>query len=160
MDSRSGHRLGARPLAGAPGAAQRRPASSRRAPGAAAAALVLTLALLLPATASALAVPGNSLHPFPGIPQSPPQVQSTTTTTPPPGNGTVPSTTSGGGLSGADAVIIALVAVVILGGIALFIWRDARHRAPVPKRTAPASPKGGRPGSKQRVKPRKGARKK
>lgn len=159
MDSRSGHRLGARPLAGAPGAAQRRPASSRRAPGAAAAALVLTLALLLPAIASALAVPGNSLHPFPGIPQSPPQVQSTTT--PPPGNGTVPSSTSGGGgLSGADAVIIALVAVVILGGIALFIWRDARHRAPVPQRTARASPEGRRPGSKQRVKPRKRARKK
>jgi hypothetical protein len=41
------------------------------------------------------------------------------------------STSSGSGsaLSGLDGVIIALVAALILGGIALWIWRDARGHA-------------------------------
>lgn len=43
-----------------------------------------------------------------------------------------PSTTtssSGGGLSGLDGVIIAVVAFLVLGGIAFYIWYDARGHA-------------------------------
>lgn len=42
---------------------------------------------------------------------------------------TVPATTTtstGGGLSGTDGVLIAVIALLVLGGIAFFIWRDAR----------------------------------
>jgi len=39
------------------------------------------------------------------------------------------TSSSGGGLSGLDGVIIAIVAALILGGIALWIWRDARGHA-------------------------------
>jgi hypothetical protein len=47
-------------------------------------------------------------------------------------------------------------AVVVLVGISLFIWRDARRRAPV-KATGGGSEIDGRgaPGSKARTKPRK-----
>ncbi len=44
----------------------------------------------------------------------------------------VPSTTTSsttGGLSTLDAVVIAIVAVLLLGGIAFWIWYDARHAA-------------------------------
>jgi hypothetical protein len=42
------------------------------------------------------------------------------------------STAAGGGsLSGASALAIVVGAVVVLGGIAWYIWRDARRRAPV-----------------------------
>ncbi len=39
------------------------------------------------------------------------------------------SSSSGGALSGDDGIIIAIVAALILGGIALYIWRDARTHA-------------------------------
>lgn len=51
-----------------------------------------------------------------------PQIQTTVT----------PSTTtssSGGSLSGSDGIIIAIVAALVLGGIAFFIWRDAGRHA-------------------------------
>jgi hypothetical protein len=41
----------------------------------------------------------------------------------------VSTTSSSGGLSGLDGVIIAIIAALILGGIALYIWRDARGHA-------------------------------
>jgi hypothetical protein len=92
------------------------------------------------------AVP-DTTNPFsPGVPISPATVPSTTTTTP-----TVVQTTGtsngGSGLSGTNAIEIALVAVVVLTGIALFIWRDARRRAPV-RSTADAT--AGMPGSASR----------
>jgi hypothetical protein len=60
------------------------------------------------------------------------------------------------GLSGSSAIAIAIGAVVVLSGISLFIWRDARRRAPVRRRAeAAAGGSGGRPGSKPRSKPRK-----
>jgi hypothetical protein len=34
-------------------------------------------------------------------------------------------------LSGSSALFIAIGAIVLLGGISFFIWRDARRRAPV-----------------------------
>jgi hypothetical protein len=115
--------------------------------------LLLTLLTILVAPVPALAQsPGNPLAP--GIPQSAP---TTTATTPIP---TVINTSTAGnsGLSGAGVFAIAVGAVVVLVGISMFIWRDARRRAPV-TRHGPAATSGrtdGRelPGSK-RPKPRK-----
>jgi hypothetical protein len=50
-----------------------------------------------------------------------PQVQ----TAPPP----TTTSSASGGLSGLDGVIIAVVAFLVLGGIALYIWYDARGHA-------------------------------
>jgi hypothetical protein len=89
----------------------------------------------------------------PGLPAAPAQTQ--TATTP---SISIPSTSSSSnnGLSGSSAIAIALGAIVVLGGISLFIWRDARRRAPVRHRSAVATAEaGGRPGSKTRAKPRK-----
>ena len=99
---------------------------------------------------------GQSANPFsPGLPQSAPTVQSAPTAPPV----RVPSSTTstgGGGLSGGGAVAIAIGAIVVLGGISFFIWRDARRRAPVRQRAAAATAEaGGRSGSKPRAKPRK-----
>ena len=73
----------------------------------------------------------------------------TTTTTP-----TVANTnTSGGGFSGTDAVLIAIGALVVRGGISFFIWYDSRRRAPVRHRPAEAiagGPGGSRPKPKSR----------
>jgi hypothetical protein len=133
------------------------------------------LAVVLAAGALALPLPGvalaqggaGSLTPgggtgnalTPGLPQP----QATIPTTPAP-TATAPvspqpSTTSSspGGLTGSDAIAIAVGAVLVLGGIAYFIWWDARKRAP--KRghlaTAGAGAPGRRAGSKPPPKPRK-----
>jgi peptidoglycan/LPS O-acetylase OafA/YrhL len=92
------------------------------------------------------AVP-DTTNPFsPGVPISPATVPNTTTT---PTVVQTSSSSSGGGsgLSGTNAIEIALVAVVVLSGIAFFIWRDARRRAPV-RNTADAT--AGMPGSASR----------
>ena len=119
--------------------------------------LLLSAALVLPAGALA-ASPGNPqlpsiASPFsPGIPPS--QAQQPTTTTAAPVITT--TTPSGGALSGSSAVAIGVGALVVLAAISLFIWRDARRRAPVRQRAAAlAAGDGGRTGSKPRAKPRK-----
>lgn len=116
------------------------------------AVLTTLLVVLLAVPASVLAQsPGNPLSP--GIPVSP--APTTTTATP-----TIisTSTSTNSGLSGADAIFIAVGAVVVLAGISFFIWRDARRRAPIVHHgpAATSGRKDGRelPGSK-RVKPRK-----
>jgi hypothetical protein len=78
-----------------------------------------------------------------------------TATTPAPVITNPTSQTAGSStLSGASALVIVVGAVVVLGGIAFFIWRDARRRAPA--RTADAlGGTGRRAGSKAPPKPRK-----
>ena len=96
----------------------------------------------------------TAASPFtPAIPQS----QATSpTTTPRPVPGATTSSTGGSGLSGSSAIVIGVGALVLIGGISLFIWRDARRRAPVRHRAAAAAADaGGRTGSKSRQKPRK-----
>ena len=89
----------------------------------------------------------------PGFPQ--PSVSTPTTTTTPTIT-TTPTSGSGSGFSGSSALIIAIGAIVVLGGISLFIWRDARRRAPTRNRAlAPIDAEGKRAGSKARPKPRK-----
>jgi hypothetical protein len=108
-------------------------------------------ALTLPGTAAAQ---GSTSNPFtPGLPLAPPTISTASTAT---GITPTTSTTGGGGLSGGSAAAIAIGAIVLLGGISLFIWRDARRRAPTRRRPAMAtSGDGSRAGSKQRAKPRK-----
>ena len=114
------------------------------------AVLTTLLVVLLAVPASVLAQsPGNPLSP--GIPVSP--APTTTTATP-----TIisTSTSTNSGLSGADAIFIAVGAVVVLAGISFFIWRDARRRAPVRRHAAVDGADGrARTGSKPRTKPRK-----
>jgi hypothetical protein len=91
----------------------------------------------------------------PGVPLSPVTTPSTSTPTLLTATN---ATSGGGGLSGSNALVITIGAVVVLTAIALFIWRDARRRAPVRRRSPGAAPSGdgrGRPGSAQRTKPRK-----
>jgi uncharacterized protein HemX len=101
---------------------------------------ILVVALLLPA-ADALAqgssatpvLPGqssNAITPF--TPQGP-----TPTQTAPPTVTPAPTSTTASGLTGTGAIAIAIGAVLVLGGISFFIWRDARKRAPV-RQHAPA----------------------
>ncbi len=110
-----------------------------------------------PAAQAAQGVSSSSpANPFaPGIPQQPTGAPSTTTATPTatPTTGTGSSNT---GLGGGSAIAIAIGAILVLGGISFFIWRDARRRAPVRHAIAgDAADTGGRAGSKSRAKPRK-----
>jgi hypothetical protein len=90
----------------------------------------------------------------PGFPQQSVSVPSSTAATP-----TITTTAtagSGSGFSGSSAIIIAIGALVVLGGISVYIWRDARRRAPVRHHAhADSLDEGRRSGSKQRAKPRK-----
>jgi hypothetical protein len=118
------------------------------------AALTFTLALAAVAgslAGIAVAQPTSPLSP--GLPAPTP---STATTTPQ--VAFAPTSTSGGsGLSGASAVAIGVAALVVISGIAFFIWYDARKRAPVRHRASAGGrgEPGSRAGSKQRIKPRK-----
>jgi hypothetical protein len=122
-------------------------------------ALFITLGLVLATPVAALLLPSaaaaqgtSTTNPFtPGLPVSPTTISTASTPT------IVPTTTStgaGAGLGGGSVVAIAVGALVLLGGISFFIWRDARRRAPVRHRVA-ATAGEGRPGSKARGKPRK-----
>jgi hypothetical protein len=114
-------------------------------------AALLGASLALPAAAAAQTPGSNPLSP--GFPQPSVSIPTTTTATP-----TITSTTSAGsgsGLTGSSAIIIAIGAIIVLGGISFYIWRDARRRAPTRHRAAMALPEGRRQGSKQRAKPRK-----
>ena len=112
-------------------------------------AVVLLATLVLPAPA--LAQGTNPLQP--GFPQQ--SVPTPTTTTAVPTITTTATAGSGSGFSGKSAIIIAIGALVVLGGISFYIWRDARRRAPV-RHHAPLLPgETRRSGSKQKAKPRK-----
>jgi hypothetical protein len=115
------------------------------------AAGLLGVALALSPAAAIAQGPPNPLAP--GIPAAP-------VTTPPPtptvANQPTTSSPGGSGLSGGAAIGIAIGAIVLLVGISLFIWRDARRRAPVKHHAAHADAGiGVRSGSKRAPKPRK-----
>lgn len=122
----------------------------------AAVALTLSFATTGPADA-------QSTNPLsPGLPQSP--TTTPTATTPATPSTTTPSvtnsgsTSSGGSFSGADAILIAGGAIIVLGGISFFIWHDSRRRAPMRHGAAAATAGAGgrsRSGSKAAPKPRK-----
>jgi hypothetical protein len=100
----------------------------------------------------------DTTSPFsPGVPISPATTPPTTTATPTVAQPTTTSASSSSGLSGTSAIEIAIVAVLVLGGIAGFIWHDARHRAPVRRAAADLAggPGSASRGSKVPPKPRK-----
>ena len=104
-------------------------------------AALLTLLLSAPGALAQGGTPsgqgsGNALTPF--SPQAPTPTQSAAPTVT-----AATTSTSGGGITGTDAVAIGIGAVLVLGGISLFIWRDARKRAPVRQRAATAAAGGG-----------------
>ena len=122
---------------------------------------LIAVALALPAAAAAqtsattpLSGASGSNPLTPGFPQPTVSVPTTTTAVP-----TIQTTTtagSGSGFSGSSAIIITIGAIVVLGGISFFIWRDARRRAPTKSHAwAPGLEEGKRKGSKARAKPRK-----
>jgi hypothetical protein len=118
-------------------------------------ALIWAMAIT-PAAALALG-PGSPLIPGAGqsnplTPFTPPPVLPPTTTPAP--TITPTTSTSGSGFSSTDGVAIGIGAMLVLGGISFFIWRDARKRAPVRQRAATAAAGGGS-GPRQRQKPRK-----
>ena len=121
---------------------------------AAAASPTATTAATPAATAVTPSLGGQSSNPLsPGFPQPSVSIPTTTTAVP-----TVSGTTnagSGSGLTGNSAIIIAIGALIVLGGISFYIWRDARRRAPVRAHAAGPIDEGRRAGSKQRPKPRK-----
>lgn len=99
-------------------------------------------------------LPGSSNPLSPTLP-APPVTVPTSAPTPTIIN-TSSTSSNDSGLSGTGAIAIAIGAIVVLAAISLFIWRDARRRAPVRQRAAAATAGAtGRPGSKQRGKPRK-----
>ena len=119
-----------------------------------AAPLLTLLAALAAMPGAALAQGTPTANPFaPGIPQQTPSIPTTSTPVIP--VAPTPTTGSGGGLSGGAAVAIGIGAVIVLGGISFFIWRDARKRAPVRERMRGEGELGLRSGSK----PRRGSRK-
>jgi hypothetical protein len=106
----------------------------------------LIVGLALPAIAAAQSGDNNPFSPgLPASPSATPTATAPTTVTP------ITTPTGGGSLSGGGIVAIAVGALVLLGGISLFIWRDARRRAPVKQRVVSATAGG----SKPRPKPRK-----
>ncbi len=99
--------------------------------------------------------PNGSTNPLSGgvTPVSPTPTPTATATTPVITNGTA-QTNGSSSLAGGSTLVIVIAAVAVLGGIAFFIWRDARRRAPA----HPSDALGGtgrRAGSKTPPKPRK-----
>lgn len=123
------------------------------------AALAGALAALAVAGPLVLALPSSAgaqtTNPLSGgFPQ--PSVSIPTSTTATPTIQTTATAGSGSGFKGSSAIIIAIGAIVVLGGISFYIWRDARRRAPKGHRlNAPIDAEGKRAGSKARQKPRK-----
>jgi hypothetical protein len=97
---------------------------------------------------------GNPLTPL--TPSTPaPQTQTVTPTLAAP---TTQTPTSGSStFSGTNAIAIATGALVLIAAIGMFIWYDARKRAPVRRRAAAATAGGSdaRPGTKTKPKGRK-----
>ncbi len=113
-------------------------------------AALVGAALALPPAAAAQSPGSNPLSP--GFPQQSVSVPTTSTTVAP--TISTPTTAgSGSGFTGSSVVVVAVGALIVLGGISFFIWRDARRRAPA--RAAMAVGEGRRQGSKRPQKPRK-----
>jgi hypothetical protein len=116
------------------------------------AALAATALLLFPGWALAAGTTPTPLAP--GLPQNTGAVPTAAPQPTATNNGTV--STAGGSLSGSSTAAIAIGALVVLTGISLFIWRDARKRAPVSSRAgADDGLDGRRTGTKPKPKSRK-----
>jgi hypothetical protein len=127
-------------------------------------AALTALVLLAAAPGAALAAsttpavpitPNGSTNPLSGgvTPVSPAPTPTASATAPPIASGAT-QTNGGSSLSSGSALAIVIGAVVVLGGISFYIWRDARRRAPATTADALGGA-GHRAGSKAPPKPRK-----
>lgn len=127
-------------------------------------AALTALVLLAAAPAAALAAsttpavpitPNGSTNPLSGgvTPVSPAPTPTASTTAPPIVSGAT-QTNGSSSLSSGSTLAIVIGAVVVLGGISFYIWRDARRRAPATTADALGGA-GHRAGSKAPPKPRK-----
>lgn len=107
--------------------------------------LSLGTLLVMPAAAVAQSGPGNALGP---LPQNTASVVTSTTSQPSAINTTTTAGTSS--VSSTGILAIAVGAVIIIGGIAYYIWRDARRHAPVKHGVVAATASGSKPRPKQR----------
>ena len=129
--------------------------SAKKAAASATATVATGAASASAATSTApIQLPGTT-NPFsPGVPVSPATTPSTTAQLTSTGG-----TTTGGdsGLTGTGALLVVIGAAVILGGIAFFIWRDARRHAPAiaGSHAHVEEGTGHKAGSKKPAKPRK-----
>jgi hypothetical protein len=117
------------------------------------AAGTVTPAALAAGSQSALNPPAANNPLSPGLPASP--AQTPTSTSPAPAVVSTTSSSSSTGIGGGTALAIVLGAVLLIGGIAFFIWRDARRRAPAHAADGAAAAGRSKPGSKAKPKPRK-----
>ena len=119
------------------------PGARRSALRLAVAASMAVFALAAPATT--LAAGNVSTTPAgqaltPGLPQAPVATPTTTQPQQVPVAPVVTSTTNAGGsISGAEALLLALGAAIVLLGVAYFIFRDSRHHASLLSRVGAAT---------------------
>lgn len=125
--------------------------------------LLLSLALALSAPAGALAAGSSTTAPSssggsnafsPGLPQSGATTPTSTTPTITSATGTSTTGTSSG-LTGSSIVAIVIGAIIVLGGISFFIWRDSRRHARARGHSTGALSERSKPGSKRPQKARK-----
>ncbi len=149
--------LSAPPLALAKGGASSQTATSGSggaaagSAGGAAAQSSSSAAAQAAAGAAQAANPNNPLSAFPQPPVSTAPTSQTATVVP---NGATGANGSSS-FSGNSVFVIAIGAIVVLVGISMFIWRDARRRAPVKGSGSGTLDVGRRAGSKAAPKPRK-----
>ena len=93
----------------------------------------VVLVALLIALSPAVAAAQNPLGPLPSQPTQTPTLSVPTTSTTP--------STSGGGLSTTEQIAVFGAGIVLIGGIAFLIRRDARSAAPVTTRALSDAPR-------------------
>jgi hypothetical protein len=93
----------------------------------------------------------------PFAPGLPPSASTTPTSTAPRITTSAATSTSGNnsGLSGSGIIAIVIGALIVLGGVSVFIWRDARRHAPARAGAGGPLTDRSKPGSKRPPKPRK-----
>ena len=109
-------------------------------------------------SAATAAAPTVTTNPLSGGVSPLTPVPTTASTTPTVVTNATTAAPGSSSISSGSVIAIAVGAVIVLGGISFYIWRDARRRAPVAARTAgggTAADGRGRPGTKPPSKPRK-----
>jgi len=95
------------------------------------------LAAGAPSSAASNAASNVTTNPLGALPSPPVTVPTQTATTAPAVVTT--SSSAGGAFSGTDALLVAIGAIVVIGGIAYFIWSDSRHHVRLLRRAGAAA---------------------
>ncbi len=115
--------------------------------------LGVCVVLLAPATTLAAGSPSSAAQGAfgVGLPQSSAPTPTQTQTIAPV---VTTSSSAGGSISGTDALLVGVGAIVVLGAIAYFIWSDSRHHVRLLRRAAPAGTATGNPGRGSKAPPK------